>query len=242
MVTTKKGRIGRPIVNYNLTTTFRQRPSYNDRAINVMNSRERMQFSRELVAQHYPFPDDINMVGYEGLLNQLYNHELTDEQFEKEVERLSVINTDWFDLLTKNSVSHSHTISISGGSSEATYYASIGYTRDNDVVWDSNNERYTATMKMNTNLTSWFNASLNVNGNVSTSIINRNYLRWIMPIKQLGRYPHMTRMGNIFIFRKENGEPLVRNIIDTIFSMNWKTVPTTSVVLRYLLRQTYNSV
>ena len=55
VVTTKKGRIGRPIVNYNLTTTFRQRPSYNDRAINVMNSRERMQFSRELVAQHIHF-------------------------------------------------------------------------------------------------------------------------------------------------------------------------------------------
>ena len=203
VVTTKKGRIGRPIVNYNLTTTFRQRPSYNDRAINVMNSRERMQFSRELVAQHYPFPDDINMVGYEGLLNQLYNHELTDEQFEKEVERLSVINTDWFDLLTKNSVSHSHTISISGGSSEATYYASIGYTRDNDVVWDSNNERYTATMKMNTNLTSWFNASLNVNGNVST---RQYYQQELSPMdyayKTTRALPAYDENGEYFYFQK----------------------------------------
>ena len=203
VVTTKKGRIGRPIVNYNLTTTFRQRPSYNDRAINVMNSRERMQFSRELVAQHYPFPDDINMVGYEGLLNQLYNHELTDEQFEKEVERLSVINTDWFDLLTKNSVSHSHTISISGGSSEATYYASIGYTRDNDVVWDSNNERYTATMKMNANLTSWFNASLNVNGNVST---RQYYQQELSPMdyayKTTRALPAYDENGEYFYFQK----------------------------------------
>ena len=44
VVTTKKGRVGRPIVTYNMSTTLRQRPSYNDRAINVMNSKERVQF------------------------------------------------------------------------------------------------------------------------------------------------------------------------------------------------------
>ena len=66
VVTTKKGRIGRPIVSYNLSTTFRQRPSYNDRAIDVMNSGERIRFSRDLVAQHYQFPQDMKLVGYEG--------------------------------------------------------------------------------------------------------------------------------------------------------------------------------
>ena len=50
VVTTKKGRVGRPIVSYNLSTTFRQRPAYSDRAINVMNSAERIRFSRDLVA------------------------------------------------------------------------------------------------------------------------------------------------------------------------------------------------
>ncbi len=168
VVTTKKGRVGRPIVTYNMSTTLRQRPSYNDRAVNVMNSRERIQFSRELVEQHYPFPEDINRVGYEGLLLRLYNQELTDAQFEKEVEHLSALNTDWFDLLTQNSVSHTHTVSINGGSSDATYYASIGYTRDNDVIWDNKNDRYTAILKMDANLTSWMRASLNLNGNVSS--------------------------------------------------------------------------
>lgn len=162
VVTTKKGRVGRPIVSYNLSTTFRQRPAYSDRAINVMNSAERIRFSRDLVAQHYQFPTDMNLVGYEGLLTKLYNHELSDEQFAREVEQLETLNTDWFDLLTQNTVSHSHTVSISGGSSEANYYASIGYTRDNDVIWDDNNERYTAALNLNTNLTHWMRASLSV--------------------------------------------------------------------------------
>lgn len=168
VITTKKGHVGRPIVSYTMNLTLRQRPSYNDRSINVMNSQERMQFSRELIAQHYQFPDDMSMVGYEGLLTQLYNHKINISEFDKEVAKLETINTDWFDLLTQNSLSHQHTISISGGSEEARYYASIGYNRDNDVIWDDNNERYTAALNLDANLTSWLTASLSINGNVSS--------------------------------------------------------------------------
>ena len=47
--------MGAPIINYNMTTTFRQRPRYSDRKIELMNSKERIQFSRELNEQHYVF-------------------------------------------------------------------------------------------------------------------------------------------------------------------------------------------
>ena len=168
VITTKKGRVGRPIVTYAMTMTLRQRPSYKDRNVNVMNSKERIQFSKELLAEHYAFPDDMSMVGYEGLAMKLYNHELSEAEFNEEVAKLEVLNTDWFDLLTKNSLSHQHTLSISGGSDEAKYYASIGYMRDNDVIWDDNNERYTAALNLDANLTSWLTASLSMNGNVSS--------------------------------------------------------------------------
>lgn len=205
VVTTKKGRIGRPIVTYNMSTTFRQRPSYNDRAVDLMNSKERIQFSRELVAQHYQFPQDMNMVGYEGLLSRLYNHELSEEQFQKEVGRLETVNTDWFDLLTRNTMSHAHTISISGGSQEATYYASIGYTRDNDVIWDDNNERYTANLNLNTNLTHWMRASLQMNGNVSS---RRYYQQELAPMqyayKTTRALPAFDEDGEYFYFQKRS--------------------------------------
>lgn len=203
VVTTKKGRVGRPIVSYNLSTTFRQRPAYSDRAINVMNSAERIRFSRDLVAQHYQFPTDMNLVGYEGLLTKLYNHELSDEQFAREVEQLETLNTDWFDLLTQNTVSHSHTVSISGGSSEANYYASIGYTRDNDVIWDDNNERYTAALNLNTNLTHWMRASLSVKGNVSS---RRYYQQDLSPMQYAYNttraLPAFDENGEYFYFLK----------------------------------------
>lgn len=168
VITTKKGFVGSPVVTYSMSMTLRQRPSYNDKSVDVMNSQERMQFSRELVAQHYQFPKDMAKVGYENLIMQLYNHEINIQQFNQEVAKLETVNTDWFDLLTRNSLSHQHTISISGGSEETRYYASIGYNRANDVIWDDNNNRYTAALNLDANLTPWLTASLSINGNVSS--------------------------------------------------------------------------
>ena len=115
VITTKKGRVGAPIINYNMTTTFRQRPRYSDRKIELMNSKERIQFSRELNEQHYVFSGHFNYVGYEGLLNDLYNGKINDTQFAEKVAYLETLNTDWFKLLTEDSFSHQHTVSISGG-------------------------------------------------------------------------------------------------------------------------------
>ena len=152
VITTKKGRMGAPIINYNMTTTFRQRPRYSDRKIELMNSKERIQFSRELNEQHYVFSGHFNYVGYEGLLNDLYNGKINDTQFAEKVAYLETLNTDWFKLLTDDSFSHQHTVSISGGSNETRYYASIGYSRDNDVLKGNYNERYTSSLNLESTL------------------------------------------------------------------------------------------
>ena len=167
VITTKKGRVGRPVVQYSMTTTFRQRPRYTDRKINLMNSKERIQFSRELFEEHYVYPDYVNLVGYEGLMNQLYQGAITPADFDREVAKIETMNTDWFKLLTKDSFSHQHTLSVSGGSEDARYYASIGYSKDNDVIKGNVNERYTAVLNLDINMTKWLTASFQTNGNVS---------------------------------------------------------------------------
>ena len=171
VITTKRGHIGKPIISYNTTLTLRQRPRYTDRSVDVMNSKERIGFSRDLAAIHYDYPTDMSMVGYEGLQEQLYNGTLSQEEFDKEVAKLETMNTDWFKLLTKDSFSHQHTLSISGGSEEMRYYASLGYMRANDVIWDDKNDRYTASVNLDANLAKWLTVSLSMNGNVG----KRNY-------------------------------------------------------------------
>lgn len=174
VITTKKGHIGKPLIRYNMTTTFRQRPRYTDRKIDLMNSKERIQISRELFENHYQYDYNANLVGYEGLLDKLYKGQITDTQFAEEVAKLETVNTDWFKLLTEDTWSHQHTISVSGGSEETKYYSSIGYTRNNDVIKGNYNERYTASINVETNLAKWFSASFQLSGNVSERKYNQD--------------------------------------------------------------------
>ena len=157
-----------------MTTTFRQRPRYTDRKINLMNSRERIQFSRELFDNHYRYDYNANMVGYEGALLELYSGKINDKQFAEKVAKLETMNTDWFDLLTQDTWSHQHTLSISGGSEQTRYYSSLGYTRDNDVIKGNYNERYTAAMNLETTFNKWFTAELQFQGNLSKKKYNQD--------------------------------------------------------------------
>ncbi|WP_270542886.1 SusC/RagA family TonB-linked outer membrane protein [Butyricimonas paravirosa] len=168
VITTKKGHIGKPIISYNMNVSYKRRPRYTDRQIDLMNSKERMEFSKDLVDSGYIFPGGMNMVGYEGLINQLYRGALTYDEFTKQVQYLECLNTDWFDLLTEDAFSHQHTISISGGTETVRYYSSVGYAKDNDVIKGNNNERYTVALNLNADLSPRISTSLGINGNVTS--------------------------------------------------------------------------
>lgn len=150
VITTKRGRVGKPTVRYSMNVNMKRRPRYSDRSIDVMNSKDRIQLSRELYNDEYIYPSNISMVGYEGALHQLYTGQINQAQFNTLVDNLETMNTDWFDLLTDDSFSHSHTVSIDGGSETSRYYASVGYNRDNDVVKGNHDERYTAILNLDT--------------------------------------------------------------------------------------------
>ena len=168
VITTKKGHIGKPIISYNMNVSYKRRPRYTDRQVDLMNSKERMEFSKDLVDSGYKFPGGMNMVGYEGLVNQLYRGALTYDEFTKQVQYLECLNTEWFDLLTEDAFSHQHTVSISGGTETVRYYSSVGYAKDNDVIKGNNNERYTVALNLNADLSPRISTSLGINGNVTS--------------------------------------------------------------------------
>lgn len=171
VITTKRGRVGKPQIRYTNSFNYKLRPRYTDHSVDVMNSKERIQFSRELYNSGYIYESNISPVGYEGAIQRLYNNEINYAQFAEEVARMETQNTDWFDLLTHDSFSQQHTMSVSGGSDAGRYYASIGYTDTDDVVKNTMNKRYTAALNMDANLTSWLDASFNMKGNIT----KRNY-------------------------------------------------------------------
>lgn len=163
VVTTKRGYEGKPVVSYNVSANMKLRPRYSDRSVNMMNSKERVQFSRELYQNHYSYPINMSTVGYEKALDDLYSGQINFSQFQQEVAAAETQNTDWFDLLTQNSLSMQHTASLSGGSSKSRYYASLGYNNENDVIKVNGNERYTFSMNIDNTFSKLLTASFTFN-------------------------------------------------------------------------------
>ena len=166
VVTTKKGEPGPPRITYNSQLKYTARPRYSDRDIYLMNSQERVQFGQELMNLHYTFPNHMTMVGYEGAYHRFVTGQTDYNGFWAEVQRAETVNTDWFKLLTHDTFNHNHTVALSGGSETARYYASLGYNREEGVQLHHNNDRYTASLNMQTRIAKVIQANIRLNANV----------------------------------------------------------------------------
>ncbi len=166
VVTTKKGEPGPPRITYNSQLKYTARPRYSDRDIYLMNSQERVQFGQELMNLHYTFPNHMTMVGYEGAYHRFVTGQTDYNVFLAEVQRAETVNTDWFKLLTHDTFNHNHTVALSGGSETARYYASLGYNREEGVQLHHNNDRYTASLNMQTRIAKVIQANIRLNANV----------------------------------------------------------------------------
>lgn len=169
VVTTKKGKEGRISINYSGTYTYNQRPNYGQ--MSLMNSKERIAVSKEIEERALPFFFEVSRVGYEGALMDLYERNITEEEFLIRVKEMEENNTDWFGELFRDNVMRRHNLSISGGTDKVTYYASGNYTVNPDVVKDKGVNSYSGMLKLN------FNPSKKVTGMLSlrTSSSTREY-------------------------------------------------------------------
>lgn len=206
VVTTKKGRSGKPLISYSVTGTLRRRPHYTDRRIDLMNSKERILFSKELVNMHYIYPQDMPMVGYEYALSQLYKGIYTPEQFQDQVAKMQTMNTDWFDLLTENAFSQDHNANISGGSDRIRYYVSLGHSNEADVIKGSKNKRYTAVSKIDLTLSDRAQLSFNLNGYQSNRDYPQSAINPIDYAYNVSRaIPAFDEEGNYYYYQKNTG-------------------------------------
>ena len=149
VLTTKKGKAGPPTVSYSLSGTFNRRPYYGDREIYLMNSQERVDVSREMFERGMEFEEATNWVGYEAAYMDYKEGRIGFDEFQQLANYYETVNTDWFDILCQNSFSNKHTLSVTGGSPNIRYYASIGYNDERGVIKKEKNQTYTTLLKMN---------------------------------------------------------------------------------------------
>ncbi|MDE6871661.1 MAG: SusC/RagA family TonB-linked outer membrane protein [Bacteroidales bacterium] len=157
VVTTKKGRAGAFRLNYTGEFTTRLKPSY--RTFNIMNSQDQMGIYQELQQKGYLNYAALANASDSGVYGKMYQligqYDATSGQFglaNTDQARADYLrsaeyrNTDWFDILFSNGMQQNHSLSASGGSEKATYYASLSVMQDPGWTKQSSVQRYTGNL------------------------------------------------------------------------------------------------
>ncbi len=169
VITTKKGSAERTSIRYSTNLSIRQRPNYS--MYDYMNSKERIQFSKEAYDagvryQADPLPQ---IYTYEGLMAMFNKHMISEADFMKQMQRLETVNTDWFDLLCRNSLSQNHNLSISGGTQRVTYNATFGYSNSKGTEIGNNQNQFTTRLNVGVQFNKRIRASFNISGSSRNS-------------------------------------------------------------------------
>ena len=177
VITTKRGKQGASTINYTGEFTYRMKPSYSN--YNICNSQEQMGIYREMAAKGWLNFANLANASSSGVYGHMYNliaqYDETKGEFgmpnteaamNAYLQEAEFRNTDWFDLLFKNTVMMNHSLSISTGSEKATLYGSLSYLRDPGWTIGDNVSRFTANM----------NAQFKLSDKVSLGILtNANF-------------------------------------------------------------------
>ena len=128
VIKTKRGFEGDATISYNGSYGIVSAPSID---LDFMNGREKVDFELELMR-------DFNRGDQAGLAGKAYNNymqgHITWDQYNAEIERLRSTNTDWFDVIFKKGFSHSHFLSLRGGTAKTNYYASLNYNSQEGIL------------------------------------------------------------------------------------------------------------
>ena len=165
VITTKRGQTGKTSISYSGNFSIGSKVTY-DR-MNLMNSKERVDVSREIYERGLVSSQSLTPVGFEGLLGLYLQEKINYAQFNEGVKKLETVNTDWFDLLFENPFSHRHNVSISGGSNTTTYYASFGINKTNGTAKGNDSESYSGSISVNTKLWEKLQFDAKVSGNIA---------------------------------------------------------------------------
>ena len=165
VVTTKKGEAGKMRISYNNTFSWSFKP---ERSLNLMNSSEKLSWEDELwnefSATKYAASLTDNTVIYPvvGIVGQIraglgdFASMKGDKAAQdKYIESLRNVDTNWYNLLFRNSFSQGHHLSLSGGSGKSTYYVALGLNDEDGMLIHNDYRRYNVNAKMTLIPTDW---------------------------------------------------------------------------------------
>ncbi|WP_232825915.1 SusC/RagA family TonB-linked outer membrane protein [Chitinophaga alhagiae] len=151
VITTKKGRVGKPLVTYTGNFSTQLKPNYAE--YNIMNSSQQMSVLAELYRKGELNASILDRAD-NGVFGKMYESTMQDATGNYPVpntpegraaflKRYALANTDWFDLLFRNNFMQEHSLAVSFGTDKSQSYFSTSYFGDNGWTVADRVNRYT---------------------------------------------------------------------------------------------------
>lgn len=161
LITTKKGKIGdgTPLISYTGNFSSYLKPSYS--TFDIMDSHDQMSVLAEIDRKGWLNYGSIVNNANGGVYKKLYQSldyapgATTPDVYNSTEARAAFLsryanaNTDWFDVLFKNSLMQEHSVSVSTGTEKSQMYYSTSYMKDNGWTIGDNVKRFTANVRGN---------------------------------------------------------------------------------------------
>ncbi|MDE6121705.1 MAG: SusC/RagA family TonB-linked outer membrane protein, partial [Duncaniella dubosii] len=160
IVTTKSGKEGRSIVNFNAYVGVNGWST----VPKVYNSREFFNLREKAIAAGGGSTDVINVLGnaagaYQAALDLDPN--LTVDSW------LGANSIDWADALLKTGVTQNYSISVSGATEKTNSYFSLNFSDEQGQYKNDNNKIYSTNIRIDHKLRSWLDLGVNLQGSYS---------------------------------------------------------------------------
>ncbi len=235
VINTKRGKAGRaPSISYNTSFSTQSAPNYDK--MNLMNSKERVDVSREIYQRGLVSTYGLDDIGYAGLLKQYLLNKLSFNDFNAGAKKLETNNTNWFDLLYERPLSQNHNVSLSGGGNESTYYSSLGYNNQRGTAKGNKMDSYMATFNFTSNVTKKFSVNGRLSGNYTktTAYFGLDPYRYASTTSRA--IPAYEEDGSLSYYRHTNGYLYnILNEMEHSGNDNVKSNFNTAIILKYEL-------
>lgn len=152
IITTKKGKSGKPVVKYSGSVSVQTMAKEYD----MLDARGYMKAANAYSREAWMYENKIGIYGGKSESDATpYVPKFSDSEV-----AAAPVNTDWLDAVTRTGFQTSHNISINGGTESTQYLISGNYFDQNGVVENNGLERYTLRANIDQKLSKYVKAGL----------------------------------------------------------------------------------
>lgn len=154
LVTTKKGKAGKPQVKYSGTASVQKISSNYE----MLSARDFMLETNRYLKEDWM---RVNGIGIYGGASESDVAAFTPRYSESQIANPEH-ETDWFDEITRNGMQTQHNISVTGGAEKTKYMVSGNYFKQNGILKQNDMERFTARINLEQELSKYVNMGINL--------------------------------------------------------------------------------